>query len=58
MLNVKTKRLIELSLFIGGTLEFPHIFKRDITLKLESLGLEKDRGDYPRAFMAACLCVE
>ena len=55
---LKQSEAIELSLFIGGTLEFPHIFKRDITLKLESLGLEKDRGDYPRAFMAACLCVE
>ena len=55
---LKQDEAIELSLFIRGTLEFPHIFKSDITLKLESLGLEKDRADYPRAFMAACLCVE
>ena len=56
---LKQDEAIELSLFIRGiTLEFPHIFKGDITLKLESLGLEKDRRDYPRAFMAACLCVE
>ena len=56
---LKQDEAIELSLFIRGNFGICAYFQeRHITLKLESLGPEKDRGDYPRAFMAACLCVE
>ena len=48
---------IELSLFIRGTLEFPHIFKRDITLKLESLGLERDREEIIHVLLWPLVCV-